>query len=230
MIQCFVQPTPEPQRGPNLLVSIGGGAGGLVAILIFAGVFCFVLRRKKTASAPIKSRLVENTENSLVHSNNPAPEHIPSVPYELKDSECAYSVITLKNHDTQSQATKSSHPCSDISDGTYSVLNRDNQKKIPHGTRMEEQKATDVSKHPRQTISLSESSLEMTEDIQYANLDEVKRVRSSVNDKKEDEGSVYSCVQRPGTEQRGYKTRKVESDLGDVVMNEDPLYADMDDR
>ena len=236
---CFI---PAPIKTNNLLIPISSGAGGLFVVLASMTIACLLVRRRKlrksSAEDRIKSRLVINTELSVVLSNAGVLDATPANSSEHVE----YANATISKQVPQNKYTskvtenETSSKENASCDVTYAVINR--VKDQPNGTH---QMVPNGAHHKNKVedppkTGLAESPMnvmDVDEDDAYAKLGDVKRVYSF--DK--DEGCAYSKLERPGSSKKFKKSIKNESrDSGmsgaqpGIDVDEDPLYANVEER
>ena len=236
---CFI---PAPIKKNDLLIPISSGAGGLLVVLASMTIACLLVRRSKlrkcNAEDRIKSRLVINTELSVVLSNAGVLDATPANSSEHVE----YANATMSKQVPQNKYTskvtenETSSKENASCDVTYAVINR--VKDQPNGTH---QMVPNGAHHKNKVedppkTGLAESPMnvmDVDEDDAYAKLGDVKRVYSF--DK--DEGCAYSKLERPGSSKKFKKSIKNESrDSGmsgaqpGIDVDEDPLYANVEER
>ena len=152
----------------NLLISIGGGAGGLFVVLVSVAVSCHLIRRRKVR----KSTLEMNSEINDALSNYDEENASPAYPSVSEHVEYATISRALPKLDTS---------C----DETYAVISR--------GDKSQEKKSKELLDSKRDTSPDSIGNptkvpADLDDDDAYAKLGDVKRVYSFDH---LDEESVY---------------------------------------
>ena len=239
---CYVpEITPAPAKKDSLLIPISSGAGGFVVVVASMAIACLVVRRRKlkksSAGDQIKSKLVINTELSVVLSN----DGVDATPANSSEH-VEYANASISKQEPQNKYTskvtenKTSSQENASCDVTYAVINkvkdRPNGKHqmVPNGTN-QKKKVQDL---PKTGLAGSPKNvMDVDDDDAYAKLGDVQRIYPF--DK--DEECVYSEVERPGSSKKFKKSIKNESrDNGisgaqpGIDVDEDPLYANVEER
>ena len=187
----------------NLLIPIGGGAGGLIVVLVSITVSCLLIRQKKVR----KSTLEMNSEINDVLSNDVGENATPANPSVSEHVEYATINRALPKYDVS---------C----DETYAVLSRGDKSQEKTSKELLESKS-DAS---RDSIVVP---ADLDDNDAYAKLGDVKRVCSF---DQVDEESVYSKLDTPNSSKKTQnRFVKTGSDIDDgqfgIEVVEDPLYA-----